>query len=194
MKMPNRLFYNANAFLGSLGSTPGALFEIFGNWLWETTISHGILVLVPVDDHSRFRGCIDQSLDLISHADTINYQRIRRNIRRILLMPYINCAAYTRITKSCIIDISQLLPEGQSRPDPVVLSCVLVHEATHGRMCESGIWQAAAIRLRTERACMRTMRRFAQPWFSLPPLSEIELKNMNIGDKVAKLREIINAY
>jgi hypothetical protein len=94
-------------------------------------------------------------LELIAQVDQRRYQRMQRDLKRIVLMKA-GGPEYASETEACILS-SGYVRDG----DPGVVAATLVHEATHARLCKAGIGYGRSIRARVEQLCVREEMAFA---------------------------------
>src|ERR1044071_5568271 len=108
------------------------------------------------------------ALSLVAIFDPRRFDRIRRDLRGVLVMGASGRGEYHQTSRLCILDSAYVESE---RADPPLLASTIVHEATHARLGRAGIGYDPSIRARVEHACIRAELAFAS---RLPPLeSEI---------------------
>ena len=111
---------------------------------------NGIRIVFTDVELSRDLTCerLSQSLELIKAADALQYRRIVRYVRQIVVWP----AHYSVATPPSMI---QLSIAHVMESDPLELASVLIHEATHLRIARHGIPDSNDFRERIERRCVK---------------------------------------
>ncbi|MFL5493649.1 MAG: hypothetical protein ACJ8DC_04605 [Gemmatimonadales bacterium] len=114
----------------------------------------------------RLRG----ALNVIEKGDPRRYQRLKRDLRRIVLVRAGDPEFASEIG-ACI------LRSGYVREsEPAALASTLVHEATHARLCRLGIGYGPALRARVEGICVREQIAFAERIGSVEILDHLRQK------------------
>jgi hypothetical protein len=92
---------------------------------------------------------VGEALDLIHEVAPRRLVRIQRSFRGILVGD-LTGSAWWATSRTCFIESRTLLK--RSAADT---ASVIVHEATHARLMEAGIWTWPALRNRIECCCLR---------------------------------------
>jgi hypothetical protein len=104
-----------------------------------------------------------EALKLIQKVDPRRYDSVKRNIRTIVLAARTRkrLGRYTPAIKEC--QLGQVPVPENARFAPVYCyAMVLIHEATHGRLCNQFIPHTTSTKQRVEKACHKEEKRFLQ--------------------------------
>jgi hypothetical protein len=96
------------------------------------------------------------ALDLIRENDARRLPRIRRELRWLAFTD-VPGAGYVPLLRVCRVESKEVIDQ-----DPAWLAMIIVHEATHARLCRMGIRDGPFQRERVERACVREELAFAR--------------------------------
>ncbi len=111
-----------------------------------------------IEDRAVTSGLFDQvgaALRLIMTNDPARYDRIRRDLKRVLLT-LASGGQYLPRLETCRIGIDYV-----RRSSPLEVAMMIVHEATHARLWRAGYRYEPADRGRIERICIRAEMTFA---------------------------------
>jgi hypothetical protein len=167
-----------------------AAFFLAARRIWPNEVKKGIRIFDPDPQtlpHSVKTIC--EALELIEQNDSRRFERIKREIRIIVRFPTVAPAAYSRLTKSCRVDLARFPLTEDPDFDRALLACLLVHESTHGYLCRRGIIHTRRLFKRTEAACWKEEVRFA--WKLGYDFSDLFPSKENLED--AKLLERFRA-
>ena len=130
--------------------------------LWCSTGKNidGLWVGVWDDKPERHLRRVEEALSLIKTCDRIRYDRLNYDLKRIwvLLLPGPS-GSYAESLNACKLDARFVLDE---RLSPDVIATVIVHEATHARLCRCGLGYDESLRSRVEAVCIRRELAFAR--------------------------------
>jgi hypothetical protein len=114
---------------------------------------------------------IDEALQIIDHFAPARFDRLRRDVRRILLrrMPGLQ-GKYWPALDAVVLDREFVQRRGNA-----LIALVLVHEATHARLEHAGFRYHPEMRARIERICTRAEIALAERM----PGSEVALTRLN---------------
>jgi len=121
----------------------------------------GIIISDPGKDHANFLSVIQAALLLIKKTDPRRLELVKRHIRlvwNVKLWPA--GAQYTHHNQTCTIDFKHLVQHGDKEWWIGACACILIHEATHGRIHSRGIGYTPELRKRIERLCVCEENRF----------------------------------
>jgi len=104
---------------------------------------------------------VEDALTIIRQYDAGRYQRLRRDLRRVWvrLQTGGNTGRYNVALDACELDPRYILRDNVTPSD---IASVIVHEATHAKLCRYGIESAESLRSRLEAACRKQERAFAE--------------------------------
>jgi hypothetical protein len=119
---------------------------------------------IPLSDFSAARESInllrkvDDALELIGHHDSRRMRRIRADVSRIVVadMPGLRGLHLSR-GRACYVHRSFV-----ELRSPGLIALTIVHEATHRRIEQSGVWYWPDLKSRIEARCLREQVSFAQ--------------------------------
>jgi hypothetical protein len=142
-------------------------------------VIHGISVYVLDTQRARREEVcarLDRALTLIQRLDHRRYSRLRRDVRRILVVPRPSDHLMPG-TVTCYLSETRVL----GRPDvPVALT--LVHEATHARLQRAGLQYWPDLQERMEHLCITEQIRVTQllprVGYRVPPETEREWQDL----------------
>jgi len=101
---------------------------------------------------------VKEALNLIKQYDFIIYERLLRDIERILVTSLFEAnGSFNFRLKMCNLDFQFV-----SASSPDAIASTIVHEATHARLFARGFGYPEELRYRIERICMRQQLRFAR--------------------------------
>jgi hypothetical protein len=133
-------------------------------WLSPKHASHGVAVWTPLartEERPLLYKRLDDALNQLNASAPGRYERVRSSLKGILILGIDSTkASYNSDTGVC-----QLREKFMLAPDttPAAVACVLVHEATHGRLLQLGIRPDEPLRYRVEmvfiKASLLTMQR-----------------------------------
>lgn len=117
----------------------------------------GIMVydFTDAEDSTSYFAKITSALELIAQYQPRRLDRIRRDLRRILVWKRVQ-ASYWHLLRACTLTPQEL----DTRSD-IDVALSIVHEATHARIDMRGIRYKAELRERIERACVDEEIQFA---------------------------------
>ena len=122
------------------------------------------IVVFPFGERQNeaFVTSVRAALDLISTFDARRYSRVQLHLRTIAGMNLrASIACYHRIGRVCVIDWSQIVARTDNAGAHVLLLAVLlIHEATHGVICDRFIVNDHVHKQRVEALCKKEERRF----------------------------------
>jgi hypothetical protein len=124
----------------------------------------GIRIADPVPDtRTQFLDTVREALELLEANDALRYARLKREVHTILNVPLrgTKLAQYTRISKTCVVDLRYFLRMKEREAGVALLACALVHESTHGRLFGAKVIQGTKD-ARVERLCFKEEARFAR--------------------------------
>jgi hypothetical protein len=153
------------------------------------------------DDHD-FVQVTEDALRLIQRYDPRRFGTVRREIDFIVNRELISGGQYDRSTRSCVVDFGRRVLKAGSEHYTWYLAryaCLIVHEATHGRIASFGVKYQGAARARIERLCRKEERRFAshlpcdQYDFSriVPDFDETQWHSTWYGSRWKRVRKLI---
>lgn len=105
---------------------------------------------------AEYFAMVTSALELIARYQPMRLERMRRDLRRILVVRQA-AAAYWPHMRACVMTPAEL-----SAGDAGDVALTLVHEATHARIHVRGIEYEPARRERIERLCVRQQVEFAE--------------------------------
>jgi len=142
---------------------PSNLFDYVAPAIWPSRNIMGICVVDTVQESNlRFFDLVEGALHLIKAQDELRFARLNREIRLIVHLPVKTGAQYSRLTKTCSVDLRKMLKAEDRQWSFGTLACILVHESTHGYLYTRRIVQTGRNYPRVERLCCNEMRRFAK--------------------------------
>jgi hypothetical protein len=101
---------------------------------------------------------VEEALNLVSEVAPRRLERLKKDIRRILLMHAGEAAGlYWHDLRACVLDMSYV----REFPSHYIASTI-VHEGTHARLRSAGVRYPATKRKRIEDLCIREEIRFAR--------------------------------
>jgi len=123
---------------------------IDGLWVGSYYQSNADVVLRRVED----------ALAIVRRYDGLRYARVLRDLDRIWirLLPT-GAAQYSPVLRACVLDERFVLA---NTTDSELIAAVIVHEATHARLWETGFRYEEVIRERIEAVCFRRELAFAR--------------------------------
>jgi hypothetical protein len=96
---------------------------------------------------------VEEALCLIRDHDRLKYDRLRRDVERILVLPLAGAiASFNSALHLCHLNERYLLAETTTAED---IASTIIHEATHARLFCVGIGYEGNIRARVEAVCVR---------------------------------------
>jgi hypothetical protein len=102
---------------------------------------------------------VEEALGLIKTYDPIKYDRLLRDLDRILIrLLAANPGSFNYSLNACQLDPRFILADTSP---PEVIAAVIVHEATHARLMRSGVGYQEELRIRVEKVCIRRELAFA---------------------------------
>jgi hypothetical protein len=107
------------------------------------------------DPHEEVFARIGQAVHLIETVDRHRFARIRRDLKHILVRQGTG-AQYWLITGTCALGLADV----QRRSVPTI-ALMIVHEATHARLNNCGVYPWLSLRARLEHRCLKEERSFA---------------------------------
>jgi hypothetical protein len=125
-------------------------------WLSPKHASHGVPVWTPVTgtgERPLIYELLDEALNLLKASAPGRYERVRHSLKGILIFGKDSIrGSYMSDTGICRLRESFMLA-----PDTTAaaIACVLVHEATHGRLFRLGIPYDELLRYRVEMVCIK---------------------------------------
>jgi hypothetical protein len=114
-------------------------------------------------DDLDFVRVTQDALWLIRSHDSRRYNTIRRELDFIVNRELTSGGQYDRSTRSCVVDFGRRVLKPGSEDYAWYLACyacLIVHEATHGRIASFGVKYQGAARARIERLCRKEEQRF----------------------------------
>jgi hypothetical protein len=125
-------------------------------WLSPKHASHGLAVWTPVartEERPPMYRQLDEALNLLKASAPSRYERVRDSLKGILIFGIDS----TRASYNSDTGICELRQKFMLAPDTtaVAVACVLVHEATHGRLFQLGIPNDEPLRYRVEMVCIK---------------------------------------
>lgn len=121
-----------------------------------------VVLAFRTDDAGAVVQKIDDALSIIEDGDARRYQRIKSDLRSILVTKA-GGPEFLRPLSACLLGY-QLIKDAT----PLGLAFMIVHEAAHARLWRRGFGYEAQIRGRVERSCITEELRFAQAIGSSP--------------------------
>jgi hypothetical protein len=106
------------------------------------------------EDAADILSRLQSSLELIREHDPRRFRRMRRDLARIVVKPTAG-AHYWILSNSCVLESPEILTRSAS-----ILALTIVHEATHGRLTQAGIYLPNALEHRLEDRCLIEERSF----------------------------------
>jgi hypothetical protein len=132
-------------------------------WTSPKHASHGLPVWTPVardEDRPLIYRRLDEALSLLKAGAPGRYERVRHSLKGFLILGVDTIrASYDQGTGVC-----RLREKFMLAPDTTAaaVACVIVHEATHGRLFKLGISYDEPIRYRVELVCIKAALLAAQ--------------------------------
>jgi hypothetical protein len=125
-------------------------------WLSPKYALHGLPVWTPVaraEERSLIYKRLDEALNLLKAGAPGRYERVRASLKGILIFGIDS----TRASYNSDTGICELRQKFMLAPDTTALAvaCVVVHEATHGRLFQLGIPSDESLRYRVEMVCIK---------------------------------------
>ena len=99
---------------------------------------------------------VAEALAMIKALDPRRFQRLRRDVPRILVLPG-RRSFLSPATNSCFLH-ERLVRDGGN----VSVASILVHEAVHARLRKMGLWYLPDLRVRMEELCVKEEIAFAK--------------------------------
>lgn len=115
-------------------------------------------------DESAVLDKVDEALAIIETGDARRYQRIKRDLRSILVTKA-GGPAFLPPLAACLLG-DKVIKDAT----PLGLGFMLVHEAAHARLWQLGFDYESPLRGRIERACIVEELRFAQAMNASPEI------------------------
>ncbi len=112
-----------------------------------------------------FREYAKQALSLIEQTDPRRFRRVQAEITYLANSSLESNGNYERDLKCCNIDFAQVVYRCRMMGEAFLianLACIIVHEATHGRIYSYGIPYEKPNWIRIERLCIREESHFAE--------------------------------
>jgi hypothetical protein len=122
----------------------------------KTVMGIEVVDLSAGKETQEFFNRTDAALSLIAATDATRFRRVRRDLRRMILVPG-GGQFYQPGLRAYAIDEATL-----HRSSTISMAVGIVHEATHARMWNRGIRYGHDARGRVEAACVRAEVAFAQ--------------------------------
>jgi hypothetical protein len=153
-------------------------------------------------DDQDFVQVTQDALRLIRDHDPRRFNTIRRELDFIVNRELTSGGHYDRSIRSCVVDFGRRVLKPGSEHYTWYLAhyaCLIVHEATHGRIASFGVKYQGAARARIERLCRKEERRFAshlpcdQYDFSriVPDFDETQWHSTWYGSRWKRVRKLI---
>jgi hypothetical protein len=130
--------------------------------VWTMSTSRqldGLWIGAVCDNDERALRCVKKALRLIKVHDPIRYDRLLRDLDRVLVGPIPSQGRYSASMKACHLDSRFVLAKTTS---PEQIAATIVHEATHARLRRCGIGYDEQLRGRVEAVCVRRELAFAR--------------------------------
>jgi hypothetical protein len=116
-------------------------------------------------------GRVEAALTLIKAYDRIRYDRLRRDLERVLVVVLPGAlGSYSERLRACQLDPRHVLADDSS---PEIIAATIVHEATHARLQRCGIGYDEERRSRIEAVCFRREAAFAMKLPNGGPVREM---------------------
>lgn len=137
---------------------------------------------------TRLLSQLQSALELIKHVDPRIFQRLHRDIKRIMLVS-VGGPEYWPFANGLIVNADVV--EGS---DSEFVALTIVHEGTHARLWKSGIRYTPELRERIERVCVRAelafvsrlpdsafwvdhvTQKLAMPWWTSAQISQRQVR------------------
>lgn len=118
----------------------------------------GIEVVSIAETQNLWRAIsgLANALELIAVHDPLRFERMRHDLRRILLSDGVG-PEYISSIGACLLSVAFV-----ENCSTLQLALTLVHEATHARLSRAGIGRAPAKRDRLEGVCINAEHRFGE--------------------------------
>lgn len=97
---------------------------------------------------------LQEALSLIREKDPRRFARMQRDLRHIVVKPT-QGAFYWILSNTCVLESPEILARS-----PAILALTVIHEATHARLTNAGIYPSAATVQRIEERCIAEERSF----------------------------------
>jgi hypothetical protein len=123
----------------------------------RTVFGVTVVDLIVRDEDRRAGSAVDLAIGLIARHDPIRHRRMLQDVRYVVVAHTVGWAGeYREDIRSILLDASHVLKQS-------VESCamVIVHEATHARLCRMGVGRHPD-RARIEGVCVRAEIEFAR--------------------------------
>lgn len=121
-----------------------------------------VVLAFNTDDADALLQKIEDALSIIEEGDPRRYQRIRRDLRSVLITRA-GGPEFLPPLSACLLGY-QLIKDAT----PVGLAFMIVHEAAHARLWRRGVRYDFQVRDRVERLCITEELRFAEAIHSSP--------------------------
>jgi hypothetical protein len=115
-----------------------------------------VVSIAEAHDLARPISKLGDALELIAVHDPLRFERLRKNIRRVLLSDGVGPEYITSIG-ACILSVAFV-----ENASTVQLALTLVHEATHARLWRAHIGRRLAKRDQLEHVCIKSERQFGE--------------------------------
>jgi hypothetical protein len=115
-------------------------------------------------DDLSFAVTVKAALDLIRKHDPRRFRMVLRHLRYIVNVEIVSGGQYNHALRCCKIDFGRIpLDKAELYSDWYLawIACVIVHEATHGRLESRWFAYTPTTRVQIERICRAEERRFA---------------------------------
>ncbi|WP_284422402.1 MULTISPECIES: hypothetical protein [unclassified Bradyrhizobium] len=158
-----------------------SLFEKLELWFSKSRVVDGLWIGSAQSSPDPALQRIEAALRLIERHSPLHYRRIKRSLSRIWvrLVPH-GAGCNLHHLNACLLD--ERVFDSQATTVEWIASAI-VHEATHARLEMWGLRYDEAVRLRTERICMRRELDFARH------LSGVHALQQDIAERLAWCRD-----